>query len=150
MLQVLFVYFGLPVFGIRFDNFTSAVIAFSLNYAAYFAEIFRGGIESVDKGQYEAASAIGLSPARTMCFIILPQAFRCVLPSLSNETITLVKDTALVQIIALEEVIRAATLAVQRDLTVIPFFVAAVFYLLMTIALTWIFKKLELRYSLAA
>lgn len=143
MLQVLFIYFGLPLFGIRLENFTSAVVAFALNYAAYFAEIFRGGINSVDNGQLEAARALGFSRIKTMQLIILPQAFINVIPSVSNETITLVKDTALVSVIALEDLLRAATLVVQRDLTILPFVVAALFYLVMTMVLTWVFNLTE-------
>jgi polar amino acid transport system permease protein len=151
MLQIMFVYFGLPMlFGLRLDNFSSAVTAFTLNYAAYFAEIFRGGIASIDKGQHEASCALGLSRFKTMFFIIIPQAVRAALPAMSNETITLVKDTALVSVISLEELLRAAKLVVQRDLTVVPFAVAAVFYLVATVLLTWVFEKLEARFSFSA
>lgn len=148
MLQIMFVYYGLPMLlNIKLANFPSAIIAFTLNYAAYFAEIFRGGIESVDSGQHEASYALGLTKFKTMFYIIIPQAVRTVLPSISNETITLVKDTALVSVISLEELLRTAKLVVQRDLTVVPFVVAAVFYLMATVFLTWAFKKLEAKFS---
>jgi polar amino acid transport system permease protein len=91
LLQLIFVYFGLPVIGITFDSFTAAIIAFVLNYSVYFAEIFRAGIKSIDKGQYEASKALGLTNAQTMTKIIIPQMVRLVLPPVSNETITQTK-----------------------------------------------------------
>ena len=93
MLQLLFVYFALPMVGVRLPDIAAALLAFTLNYAAYFAEIFRAGIQSVPKGQYEAARTLGMSYPQTMRRIILPQVFRMVLPPVSNETINLVKDT---------------------------------------------------------
>ncbi|MDD3766167.1 MAG: amino acid ABC transporter permease [Eubacteriales bacterium] len=148
MLQVLFVYFGAPmIFDIKISNSFAAILAFVLNYAAYFAEIFRGSIISINKGQYEASFALGFTKVKTLFFIVLPQAFRTALPAVTNETITLVKDTALVSIISLEDLLRTARLAVQRDLTVFPFFIAGVFYLIATLILTWGFKKLEERFA---
>ena len=98
MLQLLFVYYGLPFIpgiGVRLDDFPAAVFAFVLNYAAYFCEIFRAGIQAVPKGQYEAAHTLGMNYVQTMRRIVLPQVFRLILPPVSNETITLVKDTSL-------------------------------------------------------
>ncbi|MEG1201320.1 MAG: amino acid ABC transporter permease, partial [Comamonas sp.] len=95
MLQLLFIYFALPfvpVIGVRLPDFSAAVVAFAFNYAAYFAEIFRAGIQSVDRGQYEGAKVLGLSYGQTMRRIVLPQMVRTILPPVSNETITLVKD----------------------------------------------------------
>ena len=92
MLQLLFVYFALPMIGIRLPDIAAALLAFSLNYAAYFAEIFRAGIQSVDKGQYEAAKALGMNYPQMMRHVILPQVIRIVLPPVSNETINLVKE----------------------------------------------------------
>ena len=88
MLQLLFFYFALPAVGIRFDDFTAAMIAFVLNYAAYFCEIFRSGIQAIPKGQYEAAHTLGMNYVQTMRRIIMPQVFRIILPPVSNETIT--------------------------------------------------------------
>ncbi|MEG2003549.1 MAG: amino acid ABC transporter permease, partial [Clostridia bacterium] len=96
MLQLFFFYYFLPNMGIVWDAFLTAVITFSLNYAAYFAEIYRAGIESIDKGQYEAAQSLGVSKWRTMADIIIPQTLKRVLPPISNESKTLKKDTALV------------------------------------------------------
>ena len=146
MLQMLFIYFALPfvpVVGVRLPDFPSAVVAFTLNYAAYFAEIFRAGILSVDRGQYEAAKVLGMNYRQTMRRIVLPQMVRNILPPLSNETITLVKDTSLIYVLALNDLLRAARGIVQRDFTTSPFIVAAAFYLIMTLVLTWGFQRLE-------
>ena len=101
LLQIIFVFFGLPIVGITFDRFPAAILAFVLNYAAYFGEIFRGGIESIDKGQYDAAKVLGFTPAKTFTRIILPQMIKIVLPSVANEVITLIKDTSLVYVVGL-------------------------------------------------
>ena len=147
MLQLLFVYFALPMVGIMLPDLAAALLAFTLNYAAYFAEIFRSGIQAVPKGQYEAAKTLGMSYVQTMQRIILPQVIRIVLPPISNETINLVKDTSLIYILAMNDLLRVARTIVQRDFDMMPFLVAAVFYLLMTFVLTWGFKRLEVRYG---
>lgn len=150
MLQLLFVYFALPLLpyvGIRLDDFPAAVLAFVLNYAAYFAEIFRAGIQSIDRGQYEGAKVLGMNYVQTMRRIILPQVIRRVLPPVSNETITLVKDTSLIYVLAMNDLLRTARTIVQRDFSTTPFLVAAGFYLVMTLVLTWLFQKLERRYA---
>lgn len=150
MLQMLFIYFALPFVpyvGIRLPDFPAAVVAFALNYAAYFAEIFRAGIQSVERGQYEASKTLGLSYFQTMRRIVLPQMIGRVLPPVSNETITLVKDTSLIYVLALNDILRTARSIVQRDFTTTPFLVAALFYLLMTLVLTWLFQRLEKRYA---
>lgn len=150
MLQLLFVYFGLPfvpVIGVRLDDFPAALLAFSLNYAAYFAEIFRAGIQAIDKGQYEAARSLGMTYTQTMRRIVLPQVIRHVLPPVSNETITLVKDTSLIYVLAMNDLLRTTRSLVQRDFNIMPFVVAGIFYLLMTLVLTVMFEKLEKKYS---
>jgi amine acid ABC transporter, permease protein, 3-TM region, His/Glu/Gln/Arg/opine family len=150
MLQLLFVYFGLPLLpyiGIRLSDFPAAVLAFVLNYAAYFAEIFRAGIQSIDRGQYEGAKVLGMSYIQTMRRIVLPQVIKRVLPPVSNETITLVKDTSLIYVLAMNDLLRTTRAIVQRDFNTMPFIVAAVFYLLMTLVLTWGFQKLEKKYA---
>ncbi|SHJ97365.1 amino acid ABC transporter permease [Propionispora hippei] len=150
MLQLLFVYFALPLLpyvGIRLDDFPAAVLAFVLNYAAYFAEIFRAGIQSIDRGQYEGAKVLGMNYIQTMRRIVLPQVIRRVLPPVSNETITLVKDTSLIYVLAMNDLLRTARAIVQRDFSTTPFLVAAAFYLAMTLVLTWLFQKLEQRYA---
>ena len=147
MLQIVFIFFGMPIVGIAFDRFTAVIIAFVLNYAAYFGEIFRGGIESIDRGQYEAAKVLGLSPYRTFMRIILPQVIKIVLPSISNEVITLVKDTSLVYIVGLGELLRAGKIASIRDVSLVPLVLVTVAYLLLTAIFTVAFNKIEKRYS---
>ena len=150
MLQLLFVYYALPFLpwvGIRLPDFPAAILAFTLNYAAYFAEIFRAGIQSIDRGQYEGARVLGFSYGQTMRRIVLPQVVKRILPPMSNETITLVKDTSLIYVLALNDLLRAARGIVQRDFTITPFVVAAAFYLFMTLVLTWFFQRLEKRHA---
>ncbi|TAH47671.1 MAG: amino acid ABC transporter permease [Betaproteobacteria bacterium] len=150
MLQLLFIYYALPfvpVVGIRLPDFPAAIVAFALNYAAYFAEIFRAGIQSIDRGQYEGAKVLGFTYGQTMRRIVLPQVVKRILPPMSNETITLVKDTSLIYVLALNDLLRAARGIVQRDFTITPFVVAAGFYLLMTLVLTWLFQRLEKRHA---
>lgn len=149
MLQLLFVYFALPMVGIKLPDIAAALLAFSLNYAAYFAEIFRAGIQSVDNGQYEAARALGMKYPQMMRYVILPQVIRMVLPPVSNETINLVKDTSLIYILAMNDLLRVARSIVQREFDMTPFLVAAVFYLFMTFVLTWGFKKLEQKFNVS-
>lgn len=147
MLQLLFVYFALPMVGIRLNDLASALLAFTLNYAAYFAEIFRAGIQSIPRGQYEASKTLGFTYGQTMRHIIVPQMIARVLPPVSNETINLVKDTSLIYILAMNDLLRVARTIVQREFDMTPFFIAAVFYLVMTFVLTWGFKKLEAHYA---
>ncbi|WP_288302020.1 amino acid ABC transporter permease [uncultured Veillonella sp.] len=150
MLQILFIYYGLPFIpyiGVQLDAPTAAVISFVLNYAAYLCEIFRGGIQSIPKGQYEGAKVLGFTYAQTMRKIILPQVIKRVLPPLANETINLLKDTSLVYILAMNDVLRITRGIVQRDFDTSAFIVAGVFYLIMTFLLTNIFNYLEKRYA---
>ena len=147
MLQLLFVYFALPMVGIMLPDVAAALLAFTLNYAAYFAEIFRAGIQAIPRGQYEAAKALGLRHWQMMRYIIFPQVLRVVLPPISNETINLVKDTSLIYILAMNDLLRVARTIVQREFDMTPFVIAGIFYLAMTAILTWGFKKLEARYG---
>lgn len=152
LLQLLLICFGLPMLPIIgeylvFDRFIAACIGFVLNYAAYFAEIFRGGLLAIDKGQYEAAQVLGLSKWQTTTRVILPQMFRVALPAISNESITLIKDTALLYAVAVPELLHFAQTAVNRDFTIVPFFIAGIIYLIMTLILTVFFKWLERRYK---
>ena len=147
MLQLLFVYFALPTLGILLPDFAAALLAFALNYAAYFAEIFRAGIQSIDRGQYEASKALGMDYVQTMRRIVIPQMLQRVLPPVSNETITLVKDTSLIYILAMNDLLRVARTIVQREFDMTPFVIAGIFYLAMTFVLTWLFNKLETRFA---
>ena len=119
-MQVLFIYFGLATVGIKFGQMTAAVLAFVLNYSAYLAEVFRSGIQSIDHGQFEAADVLGLTRFQTMKTIILPQMFKRVLPPISNEVINLIKDTALIYAIGMNELLRAAKIASVRDFYLCP------------------------------
>lgn len=147
MLQLLFFYFALPMVGIKLTGIMSATLAFVLNYAAYFTEIFRAGIQSIGRGQYEAAKTLGMTYAQTMRRIIVPQMIRRVLPPVGNETINLVKDTSLIYILAMNDLLRVARTIVQREFDMTPFLIAAIFYLVMTFVITVIFKKLEGHYG---
>lgn len=143
LLQLFFVYYGLPNFGIKLSPFQAAAITFIINYAAYLTEIVRAGIESIDKGQYEAAKVLGMGYWKTMTRIVLPQTIKRVLPPFSNEAITLVKDTALISVIGLAEILRNSKEIVTREFTIAPFIIAALLYLMITSVIVLIFKKLE-------
>jgi len=147
MLQLFFVYFALPFVGIRFPDMVAALLAFVLNYAAYFSEIFRAGIQSIPKGQWEAAKTLGFTRVQTMQRIIIPQMVKRVLPPICTETITLVKDTSLVYVLAMNDLMREARTIVQREFNMMPFIVAAVFYLVMTFVVTKFFERLESYYA---
>lgn len=152
MLQIFAVYFILPdLLGFNVGRMPSTVIAFSLNYAAYFAEIFRGGILSIEKGQYEAGKVLGFTRAQVFIRIVLPQVAKRILLPTSNEVITLVKDTALATVIAVGELFRAAKNETSRTASVEPLFIAALFYLAMNAVITQAFayaaKKLDYYHS---
>lgn len=148
LLQLFFFYFFFPlVLNIQMNAFVTVVLTYVLNYAAYFAEIYRGGINSIDRGQYEAAHALGLSKRQTMGDIILPQTMKAILPPVVNETITLVKDTALASSLPVIELMKATNSAVNRMTDMTPFFFAAIIYLIMTFVLTVVAGRLEKHFS---
>ncbi len=148
MLQLFFFYYCLPLFtGVTLDRLPTAVITFVLNYAAYFAEIYRAGIQSIDRGQREAAKSLGFSPWQTMYMIVIPQTIRRVIPPISNEVITLVKDTALAYVIGVPELLKVAKDATNRDVDPTAYFLVALIYLFFTFILTVISHWLERRYS---
>lgn len=147
LLQLFFAYYGLPILGITMTPFMAAALTFIVNYAAYLTEIFRAGIESIDKGQYEAAHSLGMSYVQTMRRVVIPQAIRRVLPPTCNEAITLVKDTALVAAIGMADLLRSAKEVLTRDFTIIPFVIAALFYLAMSWVIVIVFKKIEQKYT---
>lgn len=147
LLQLIFIFYGLPLIGIVFDRFTVAMLAFSLNYSAYFAEIFRGGIQSIDKGQYEACLMLGLDKKLTFIKIILPQVFKTILSPISNEVITLIKDTSLVYILGLNDILRIAQINSNRTLSLIPLLEVGALYLILIFILSNIFKTLEQKLS---
>lgn len=147
LLQLIFIFYGLPLIGIVFDRFTVAMLAFSLNYSAYFAEIFRGGIQSVDTGQYEACLMLGLDKKLTFIKIILPQVFKTILSPISNEVISLIKDTSLVYILGLNDILRIAQINSNRTLSLIPLLEVGALYLILIFILSNIFKTLEQKLS---
>jgi polar amino acid transport system permease protein len=134
-------------FILSYNRFTAVIIAFSLNYAAYFAEIYRGGIESIPRGQYEAAKVLGFTGSQTFGRIILPQVIKRILPATGNEVITLVKDTALAQVIGVAELFHAAQNAAAREFSTTPIFMAGLFYLAMNWAVTAAFARCEQKLS---
>ncbi|MFU2164004.1 amino acid ABC transporter permease [Streptococcus pluranimalium] len=147
LLQLIFFYYVLPSVGITMDRMPAAILAFTLNYAAYFAEIFRGGIEAIPKGQYEAARVLKFSPLQTIRYIILPQVFKIVLPSVFNEVINLVKDSSLVYVLGVGDLLLASKTAANRDATLAPMFIAGAIYLILIGGLTIMAKQVEKKYS---
>ncbi len=148
ILQLLFVYFApYYIFGTSFNRFTACIIAFVINYAAYFAEIFRGGLQSLPIGQHEACLTLGIKPGTEYFYVKLPQVFRMVFPSLGNEVITLVKDTALAQTIGVMELFRTAQNAASRQFSTVPIFIAGVFYFIMNGVVSKLFEYGEKKLS---
>ena len=147
LLQLIVIFYGLPLLVITFDRFTSGIIAFLLNYAAYFAEIFRGGIESIDKGQREAAVVLGFDKITMYKRIILPQVIKIILAPMSNEVITLIKDTSLVYILGLNDILRLAQIQSIREVSLVPLLEVVFIYLALVAVITQGFKLLEKKYS---
>ena len=145
MLQLFFFMFGLPVLGIRLDRMMVAYVGFILNYAAYFTEIIRSGVESLPSDQEESGQVMGANQFQIFRYIILPQAIRKEIPTITNEVITLIKDTALVTVIAISELLRNMKELVSRDFTIYPFFLAALFYLFFSYVIIRIFRYIEKR-----
>lgn len=151
MLQLLVVYFGpYYMFGITISPMyrgVAVIIAFALNYAAYFAEIYRSGIESMPKGQYEAAKVLGYSKTATFFVIILPQVIKRILPSLTNEIITLVKDTSLAFSIAYAEMFTEAKAIAATSRSMMPFVAAAIFYYIFNAVVAFVMETIEKKMS---
>jgi polar amino acid transport system permease protein len=147
LLQLVFIFFGLPSININVDRFAAVLIAFVLNYGAYFAEIFRGGILSIEKGQYEGAEVLGLSHKDTFFRIILPQAIKKILPPVSNEIITLVKDTSLIYAVGFDELLKIGKIASNRLSSLVPLLFVGIIYLALIGILTKLLARVEKRYS---
>jgi His/Glu/Gln/Arg/opine family amino acid ABC transporter permease subunit len=150
LLQLMFIFFGfhfVPVIGYAFSRFQAIYIAFILNYTAYFAEIFRGGINAIDIGQYEAAKVLGMSRSFAFMKIILPQVVKNVLPSVGNEVITLVKDTSLVYILGASDILKAAKSVSNTYSTFTPYIIVALVYLAIIAVLTKLLAGIEKRYN---
>ena len=151
MLQLMVVYFGpYYLFGIRISkeySFYATIIGFSINYAAYFAEIYRAGIEGIPVGQYEAAKVLGYSKAQTFCKIIFPQMVKRVVPPVTNEVITLVKDTSMAFVLAYAEMFTIAKQIAARVSSIMPLFVAGLFYYIFNFVVAFIMERIEKKLS---
>lgn len=151
MLQLIVVFFApYYVFGIHLSpefRMIAVIIAFSLNYSAYFAEIYRGGIESIPKGQYEAAKVLGYSKIETFFIIILPQVIKIVLPSITNEVITLVKDTSLSFVLAIPEMFTIAKQIAAADASIVALLVAGLFYYIFNAIVAFVMGRFEKKLS---
>ena len=147
LLQLIFIFFGLPIVGISIDRLPGALLAFVLNYGAYFAEIFRGGILSIDKGQYEGAEVLGLSQKDVFLRIIMPQALKRILPPVANEVITLVKDTSLIYVVGLDELLKIGKIATNRYGSLVPLVLVGLIYLVLIAVLTKVLSKVEKKYG---
>ncbi len=148
MLQLIIVYFAPQyIFNAGFDRFTAAIVAMVINYASYFAEIYRGGLQSISKGQYEASRILGFSQGQTFFRIIVPQVFKNILPSMGNEVITLVKDTALVQVLGVAELFHVAQTQGGRLASVMPLFIAGFIYFILNYIVVGFFSITEKKLS---
>ena len=149
MLQLVVVFFGpYYVLGISVSNtwrFWAAIVGFSINYAAYFAEIYRAGIQSIPKGQYEAAEVLGYTRTQTFCKIIFPQMVKRILPPVTNEIITLTKDTSLAFVLAYAEMFTLAKQVAAADASIAPLFVAGLFYYIFNYVVAFVMDRLERR-----
>lgn len=144
MLQLMFcMYAPSFLFGIKPHRFAACIIAFVINYAAYFGEIFRSGIQSIPGGQYEAGKVLGYTKSQTFFHIVLPQVVKRVIPPTGSEFMVLVKDTALAQIIAQPQLFDIAIKTAAKNVSITPYVAAGVFYLVMSAAVEFAFKKLE-------
>lgn len=148
LLQIFIIYFGLPSIGIEMEAMTAGVLALSINCGAYMTEIIRGGIQSVDKGQFEASKTLGLSYGQTMMHVIIPQTIRIILPSVGNEFITINKDTSIVSTITLVELMRSSQVIASSSFRAMEtYLLAGMFYLAMTTVLTLLFSLIEKKVS---
>lgn len=147
LLQLFFVYFGLPYLGISIGRLFACYLAFTLNYTAYFAEIVRGGLQSISKRQLEAAKVLGLSRSQRFFHIVLPQLIKIVLPSIANESATLIKDSSLVYILGVGELLRAGKIAVNTLSSVLPFILVAALYLIVISLVNLLFDLAEKRFA---
>ena len=144
-LQIYIAFFGLPLAGINIPNFPLGVVVMMLNSGAYMCEIFRAGILSINKGQSEAARSLGMNRLQTMLYVVLPQMFRIVIPNLTNEFITLYKDTSLLAAVGIMELVMYARTIVASTGSITPYIVAALFYLVITLPLSKVTRHLEER-----
>ncbi len=144
MLQLIFVYFAPQmIFQVGFDRFTAGIVAMVINYAAYFAEIYRGGIQSIPQGQYDASKVLGFTRNQTFIRIVMPQVIKKIIPPMGNEVITLVKDTALIQVLGVAELFHVAKTQSGALVSVVPLFIAGLFYFVMNWGVSKVFDVTE-------
>ncbi len=154
MLQLLIVYFVPKLIAVKifkttisWSSYLAAIVAFAINYAAYFAEIYRGGMEAIPKGQYEASKVLGYTKGKTFFKIILPQLIKRIVPAMGNEVITLVKDTSLVTILSIQELMFVAKSSSNRMVSFTPLLIAGIFYFVMNYLVSFAFQKIEKKLS---
>lgn len=145
LLQMMFIFFGLPFVGIVFGRFESALITLILNYAAYFVEIFRGGLNAIPDGQYEALRVLSINRWTGLWRVILPQLWQIVMPSVGNEVISLIKDTALIYVLGLDELLKTGRTLSNQQASLLPFVYVGIIYLVFTGFMTWILRRIEQR-----
>lgn len=143
LLQLMVVFFGLPYLGIRFNRFPAAIFAFIINYTAYYIEIFRGGFTAISPGQYESLKVLGIGRVRGFIRIIVPQVLNTVLPSVGNEVVALVKDTSLVYVIGLGEILRVASISANTFASLAPYLIVGVIYMIIVAVVTFILRQIE-------
>lgn len=143
LLQMMFMFFGLPFIGIVLGRFEAALITLVLNYAAYFVEIFRGGLNAIPKGQYEALQVLSINRWTGLRSVILPQLWKIVMPSVGNEVISLIKDTSLIHVLGLEELLKVGRTMSNQQASLLPFVYVAIIYLLFTGVTTMVLRFVE-------
>jgi amine acid ABC transporter, permease protein, 3-TM region, His/Glu/Gln/Arg/opine family len=147
LLQLMVVFFGLPYLGIGFERFPAAIFAFIINYTAYFIEIFRGGFTSISPGQYESLKVLGIGKVRGFFRVIVPQVLNNVLPALGNEVVALVKDTSLVYVIGLGEILRVASISANTYASLTPYLIVGVIYMVVVGVVTILLRQAEKKIS---
>ncbi len=143
LVQIIILFFALPYLGIQMDRWTTGVVALTLNNGSYVAEYLRGGIQSIDDGQTEAAKSLGMNYAQQMIFVILPQAFKTALPSLANSFVALLKDTSMVSVIGVEELLKQGRSMQSMTANATPLMAVAIIYLVVTLPIIFMIDKLE-------
>ncbi|UUX34479.1 amino acid ABC transporter permease [Fundicoccus culcitae] len=143
LLQMMFVFFGLPYVGIVLGRFESALITLIVNYAAYFVEIFRGGLNAIPAGQYESLKVLSINRWTGLYRVILPQLWQIVMPSVGNEVISLIKDTSLIYILGLDELLKTGRTLANQSASLLPFVYVGIIYLVFTGITTWVLRKIE-------
>lgn len=143
LVQVIILFFALPYVGVQMDQWTTAVVALTLNNGSYVAEFIRGGIQSIDAGQTEAAKSLGMNYVKTMIFVILPQALKQALPSLANSFVSLLKDTAQVSVIGVEELLKQGRSMQSMTANATPLMAVAIIYLVVTLPFIFVIDKME-------